>query len=1251
MRIILSTLFLALSWALTAQWQGDTDKYTINGDSLHLNDSDAGSAYLSKTSDIIEDAIWEFRLQMDFNPSSSNYASIFLVSENANLSGNGYYVKLGNTSDEVSLYRQDGENSTEIIDGLDNRVDLSKVDIKIKVSRQNGEWFLYSDADNSGYVLEGNVKDETYLTSSYFGVKSNYTSTRSDKFIYSDFSISGTAFRDNVAPRLDSVIALTKYKCRFYFNERVNVNSIAYQSEEALSKLVDKKTVISTFASPFAENDSSLITFSVADTSDNALSGSAKIYYTPYVVSFAQLLSPDTLTFTLNKESNSVTAQNILLNGENPSSLYKENNNYYAGFSSSVDNPSSNDLFIKDILDIYGDTLKTYQTELSWFIPKEGDIVFNELMPDPSPVLNILPNSEYIELYNNSPFPIQMKDWYFQRNDNTYTFPEVIIESENYLLVVKSSDLDSFPSVSQKIGLSSFPSLLNSGMSLALKTSQNIRVDSIAYEEDWHSPEAKNGGYSLARISTTDPSEAYNFQSSCSPYGGTPGESNCDLPPALDSIKVLSSNSLALFFNENIISNYVKYNNTDASSIDIFNNIATVTFTQDFPERDTFTIAFSVKDNKENTFETTVKAYYIPFEVSAVSMEDSLHLYITLNKMAGSFETSHILLDGKNPLSVVYQSNKYLATFGEAVKNRTTVSLQISGVKDANMDLITPFSSTVTYFNAELGDVVFNEIMADPEPVVGSLPEAEYIEIYNNTGFDLSLEDWYILKEDDTTSFPAYQLSADEYLLIGSYSAMTAFDEEINTLIINTFPSLTNSGMSLQLMSKHGNLIDFIDYQKDWHSDNFKAAGGFSLERIDVNNPSQTDNWTSSNNDNGGTPGAENSVAGDNPDYTPPAVLHLYAMDNSWLMLEISEPIMKENFKNAGYFSVSDDRSVSTILPLGNMVLSTQAMLGLNAPMGDQTVYHITVEGIPDMSGNLSEKSEHQVAICRLPDSNEVIINEIMCYPLSDQAEYVEIFNKTDVPFDLSKMQITQRDQDGAWETGKALADLPRILEPYSFMVITDEAELLQKQYDIEDEKMIEISSLPSLGNEEGNVAIIVDNATLLDEVSYSDEWHSPLLNDERGVALERINPSLTSNEASNWFSASALDNYGTPGKINSQYKAQTAPSNEEKKISVEPEVFTPDGDGSDDYMTLAIADEYEGGSIRVQIFNQRGIVVRELINNAIIGSSSAIHWDGTDSSGSRSPMGPYIMWVEIITTSGDVVTEKLEVVVSARVN
>ena len=125
-------------------WSGDSLYFMVNpNDQLQLNaPSIAGKSYLSTPNAIIDNAEWNFYVNLDFNPSSSNYVDIYLVSDVGNLTGlvYGYFVRIGNTQGEVSLYKQswDKASSIKIIDGMDDRVAFNLVELNVKVTNSSG---------------------------------------------------------------------------------------------------------------------------------------------------------------------------------------------------------------------------------------------------------------------------------------------------------------------------------------------------------------------------------------------------------------------------------------------------------------------------------------------------------------------------------------------------------------------------------------------------------------------------------------------------------------------------------------------------------------------------------------------------------------------------------------------------------------------------------------------------------------------------------------------------------------------------------------------------------------------------------------------------------------------------------------------------------------------------------------------------------------------------------------------------------
>ena len=178
-------------------WTGDVGRFEVDTNSLHLNDSAASTSSLVTQSQAIINGEWIFNVKMDFSPSTNNFAKVYLASDMVNLSGalNGMYVKVGGQSgniDDISLYTQTGTNSNEIIDGSPGLIS-NNPDVRIKVTRDAiGNWELFLDTTGV-FFTQGTAFDNSILSSDYFGVYCKYTITRSDKFWFDDFSVTGFA--------------------------------------------------------------------------------------------------------------------------------------------------------------------------------------------------------------------------------------------------------------------------------------------------------------------------------------------------------------------------------------------------------------------------------------------------------------------------------------------------------------------------------------------------------------------------------------------------------------------------------------------------------------------------------------------------------------------------------------------------------------------------------------------------------------------------------------------------------------------------------------------------------------------------------------------------------------------------------------------------------------------------------------------------------------------------------------------------
>ncbi|MEL6844825.1 MAG: hypothetical protein AAFP02_16575 [Bacteroidota bacterium] len=172
-------------------WSGETNLFQVSSDFRLQSNGPAASdtLYLSTASSTIDETEWRFSLDYAFAPSTSNQMRIYLVADQADLEGaiNGYYLGIGESGsdDSFDLFRQDGSNSTKIIDGIVGNAG-SAVSGIIRVLRDSqGNWQLFRDATASNnFVLEGSAQDLTYQSTAYFGVWIKHTSTRAQSFFF-----------------------------------------------------------------------------------------------------------------------------------------------------------------------------------------------------------------------------------------------------------------------------------------------------------------------------------------------------------------------------------------------------------------------------------------------------------------------------------------------------------------------------------------------------------------------------------------------------------------------------------------------------------------------------------------------------------------------------------------------------------------------------------------------------------------------------------------------------------------------------------------------------------------------------------------------------------------------------------------------------------------------------------------------------------------------------------------------------------
>ena len=191
-------------------WTGDTGKFEVNAShQLHLKTTGEDTAILCTANSLIENTEWQFWVKLSFATSANNNARIYLVSDQQNIAAfvNGYFVQVGEANDSIALYKQSGNIYQKIIHGTIAYTNNSTNTLRIKVTRDNaGNWNLYSDPTGETiFQLEGTGFDNSFLTTSWFGVFCKYTSSNTTKFYFDDF-YAGPIIVDTIPPEITSRI-------------------------------------------------------------------------------------------------------------------------------------------------------------------------------------------------------------------------------------------------------------------------------------------------------------------------------------------------------------------------------------------------------------------------------------------------------------------------------------------------------------------------------------------------------------------------------------------------------------------------------------------------------------------------------------------------------------------------------------------------------------------------------------------------------------------------------------------------------------------------------------------------------------------------------------------------------------------------------------------------------------------------------------------------------------------------------------
>lgn len=1102
-------------------WAGDDTSFFVNTNfELQSNGPQASSTlYLATPNSLVDSVEWNFLVKLGFNPSSTNYVRVYLISNQQNLKGNlnGYFVQLGEAGtapDSIDIFKQTGSVIEKVFTGTSGCMTSSSTNsVRLKITRSAaGNWQVFADCSGGNNLsLEGQFSDNTHSTSDYFGFHCRYsTASRYNQYFFDDVLIR-YILPDTVKPVITNINVASSTLLEMRFSEAVTTSSAQNISNYNVNNGIGSPVTATVDA-----NDASLVRLS---------------------------------------------------------------------FATAFPNGQTNNINIQNIEDLAGNTMLPANFSFTYFLPQRGDIVINEILPDPDPQVN-LPNDEFVELRNNKPFSVTLSGWKFSDATSTITLPTFTIPADSYAVICRSAVVDSFLSRGFDdillVRLNSLPSLNNNGDVLTLFDNNENVIDNISYALSWYDdPTKRNGGWTLERIDpNTACGEGLNWRASLNTNGGTPGKRNSvfgvyndNVAPLAVSFDIILPDTVLIVFNENI---------------------------------DSVTAA-----NTNN---------------------------YSLNNGIG------------NPASVLVFSNQVKLIFSSEIDSSISYTLTIQNIQDCigNVNALQTLNIKVPVVARQF-DVLITEIYADPEPSYG-LPNAEYIELYNTTNRTISLRNWTFSDNTSTATLPNKNLLPQSYLILCSVSQIQAYSVFGDVLGLSSWPSLNNTGETLTIKDELGNVVHTVTYSDSWYRDNLKKAGGFSLEMIDLTSPcSGAENWKASEASIGGTPGAENSVNGINPDNDAPSLDYVLVENDTQLILIFSEPLLQSSVSSINQFTITPSGvSVAEIIYAENLA---ELKLKLTTSLQPKIVYTITVSGISDCSGNIIQQENFALfGLAEQPDSGEVIINEVLFNPESFGSDFVELYNKSDKIIDLKNFIIARAD----FSKRDSIISFTRattrgfLLLPESYVALTVDAEYIKGRYFSPNPKnIIRVASMPNYPDKSGTVILMDTMLNKFDVLAYEEKWHFALLDDKNGVSLERINYNRPTQDANNWQSAASTVGFATPAYKNSQYSDEQNSSN---TFWLSPEAFSPDNDGYNDFLNLHYKFKEPGWLANINIYDSGGRLIRELAKNEMLETEGALVWDGIDNNGNKALIGIHIVWAEFFNASGEVKQFKKSCVVAGKI-
>jgi len=257
-----------------------------------------------------------------------------------------------------------------------------------------------------------------------------------------------------------------------------------------------------------------------------------------------------------------------------------------------------------------------------------------------------------------------------------------------------------------------------------------------------------------------------------------------------------------------------------------------------------------------------------------------------------------------------------------------------------------------------------------------------------------------------------------------------------------------------------------------------------------------------------------------------PNVTNTSVNSSNSVLIGFSEDIDPSSAQNTNNYiidnGIGNPNSINILNPKSVELIFTNSFISPNS-------YQLSISNIEDLEQNKMLPFD-TTFIYFLVAENDIIINEIFADPTPSiglpEFEYIELYNRTNTAIDLTDWTITIGTTQKQFPTS--------IIEPDSFVILVKDAIIDSFPSNI---SKIGFSSI-SIINGGTNITLKNSSDSIINSVSFTDNWYNDSDKDDGGWSLELINPNSLCLGKENWSASNNVFG-GTPGRKNSIFSNQ----------------------------------------------------------------------------------------------------------------